>query len=76
MRYLVEPFVLVLFGDFGIYMMPQLFALGGFTIGVDFGYLGGALLHVGDLVHDALVHGGSCPWRLEVTLEDDDAVLL
>ena len=51
-------------------------------------YLGGALLHVGDLVHDALVLEGSCLWsathgddswlmwwRLEVTLEDDDAVL-
>ena len=25
-------------------------------------YLGGALLHVGDLVHDALVLGGSCLW--------------
>ena len=32
------------------------------------------MLHVVDLVHDALVHGGSCPWRLEVTLEDDDAL--
>ena len=32
-------------------------ALGGFAIGDDFA-LGG------DLVHDALVLGGSCPWRL------------
>ena len=34
------------------------------------------MLHVGDLVHDALVLGGSCPWRLEETLEDDDATLI
>ena len=39
-------------------------------------HLGGDLLHVGDLVHDALVLGGSCSWSFEEILEDDDAVLL
>ena len=34
------------------------------------------MLYVGDLVHHALVLGGSCPWRLEETLEDDDATLI
>ena len=52
---------MVLFGDFG-----DALALA----------LGGDLLYVGDLVHDALVLGGSCPWSFEEILEDDDVVLL
>ena len=56
--------------EFLVYTYDALaLALGGFAIGDDFA-LGG------DLVHDALVLGGSCPWRLEETLEDYNATLI
>ena len=45
---------------------PSSLLLGGFALGVDFGYLGGVLLQVGDLVHDALVLGGACLWSVTI----------
>ena len=46
--------------------------LGGFALGDDFAIFGGALLHVGDLDHDALVLGGFVygALHLEVSLVD------